>query len=301
MVQAETSRASKRSRRGCLLFIDSIGFNLSVKRSFTKSEFFGSQFALVVVALEGEQDVSLLHVSDIERIVIYNLFGSRDVQLIWLSVLNLLLCRDGNRQGGARRSFVPGVSLQLFLELLHFRTKLEDCMRQYLYLLFVVMLGTRTAASDRGNTRVEVGVWGDAVFREHFRRDASALGKDAELLRNVAKLTDVARPFVGVHNLLCLRCESYGLGDIVAFGSIHRELLEEQDCVALSLAQGWNLNVDGAEAVVKVLAETSLLDGVGDVHVCGSHDTDVSFPRSTAADTKILACLQNSKQSCLCA
>ena len=68
----------------------------------------------------------------------------------------------------------------------------------------------------------------------------------------------------------------------------------------MSFAQGRNLDVDGGEAIIEVLAEPSLLDGCGDIHVCGSHDAYICLARSAAADPQILACFQDSKQSGLC-
>ena len=62
-----------------------------------------------------------------------------------------------------------------------------------------------------------------------------------------------------------------------------------------------NLDVDGAETVVEVFAEASLLDGVGDVHVGGSHDASIGLARCAAAHSQIFACLQNAQQSGLCA
>ena len=57
-------------RRVRLLFVDSIGFNLSVKRSLADAELFGGQFSLVVVALQSKQDVAFLHIADVECVVV---------------------------------------------------------------------------------------------------------------------------------------------------------------------------------------------------------------------------------------
>ena len=192
---------------------------------------------------------------------------------------------------------MPVASLQLLLEFLNLGAQFEDGVCQDLYLLLVVVSAVGVASAYCGNAGVVVGVWGDAVLREDFRGDASALGEYAELFRDVAQLAYVARPFVGADHFLCLGCEAYGFGDVVACGGVERELLEEEHGIALPLAQGRYLDVDGAEAVVEVLAEASLLDGVGYVHVGGCHDADVCPSRRAAAHAEVLSRLEDAEQA----
>ena len=196
---------------------------------------------------------------------------------------------------------MPIMSLQFLFEFLHFRTKFEDCVSKNFYLLLVVMLGVRTASSDCGNSCICIGIWRDTMFCKHFRRDASTFGKNAELLRNVTKLTDITGPFIGINHLFCFWRESDRLRDVVALCRIERNLFEEKNSITLTFAQGWYLDIDGAKTVVEVFAETSLLDGIGNVHICGGDDANVSLSWRTATDSKILTCFQYSKQSCLSA
>ena len=48
----------------CILFIDSVCFDLAVESAFADAKLLGCELTLVVVALEGKQDVAFLHVAD---------------------------------------------------------------------------------------------------------------------------------------------------------------------------------------------------------------------------------------------
>jgi hypothetical protein len=142
------------------------------------------------------------------------------------------------------------VSLQLLFEFLHFGTKLKDGVGEDFDFLLVVVLSIVAAPSDGGYAGICFGVWRDAVFGKHFRRNAPALGENAELLGDVAELTYVARPFVGVDDGLCLGREADGFRDVVTSGCVERELLEDYDIQNVLNAFSFTYSANGHDFYV---------------------------------------------------
>ena len=77
---------------------------------------------------------------------------------------------------------------------------------------------------------------------------------------------------------------------------IRGELAEEEIDVVLAVAQGGHTDLDGVEAVVKVLAEPALADCVQEIDVGRGHDADVGLLDLRGTDLHILAVLQHTEQ-----
>ena len=140
----------------------------------------------------------------------------------------------------------------------------------------------------------------DAIAFENLRCYLHSVLHDTEVLDDVLELTYVARPLVCHDYLFGFGTEAYGLGYAVLGCGVHGKHLEEQDAVYAALAQGRHLDVDGAETIVKVFAETSFAYGTGYVDIGGSHDANVGLARLVTTYPYIFAGLKDSQQTSLC-
>src|SRR5690606_2489285 len=94
--------------------------------------------------------------------------------------------------------------------------------------------------------------------------------KDTDLLCDILQLPDIARPSVIHHQLLSLLSESHTRHAIL-LSEITGKFSEQQHDIIPTLAQGRNDDRNRVQTIVEILAEASLVDGIGHVDVRGSH------------------------------
>ena len=112
---------------------------------------------------------------------------------------------------------------------------------------------------------------------------------------HVLELADVARPVVPLQQLQRLARDA-GHRLVHLLGVLREEVLGEQRDVLAPLAQRRQHDRDDVEAVVQVLAEPALGDGLGQVLVGGGDDPDVGLQFLEAADAAEAPLLQHAQQ-----
>ena len=133
------------------------------------------------------------------------------------------------------------------------------------------------------------------VRLEHPGCYLAFLGDDAQLFGEVLELADIAAPVVVLQELFGVLGER-DAGDGVLVGEVGDELAEEQGDIVLAFAQCGHMDLDAAEAVVEVLAETSLADGVRQVEVGGCDDAHVGLADCGLAHADIFAGLEHTQE-----
>ena len=119
------------------------------------------------------------------------------------------------------------------------------------------------------------------------------------MLGDVLQLSDIARPFVFQHQLLCFGRE-FEARQTVFLHHLEGEEPEQQQDVIASVSQRRHVYRNGVEAVVEVFSETSLADCLPHVDVCGSHDSHVCLPHFLSSDPYVFACFEHAQQAGLC-
>ena len=187
---------------------------------------------------------------------------------------------SGNRLGGhARFEFVDA----------HLQPRNHS--HQHLTLFLV---GMRTLDYGRSGHRRIVG-----QIRTHdVAADIVSGLKKGQLLDHILELAHIAGPAVTPHDKPRLLGER-NLRQAPAFGKVCRKLAGEQPDVAATVAQRRNGNLDGREAVVKVLTEAPLLHGTEHVDVGGGNHADIGFLNRRRADFKKFAGFEHAQQASL--
>ena len=138
------------------------------------------------------------------------------------------------------------------------------------------------------------------VVRKDFRGyDTTIAHENGHLLCDVLQLTDISGPLVSLHDLRRFGSEGDAFGHLVFRRNLHGKLLEKEDDILATLAQGRHLDGDGAQTKEEVLTKLAIADSVLDVHVRGCYDADICLSHVTGAHTDIFARLQHTKQTCL--
>ena len=148
---------------------------------------------------------------------------------------------------------------------------------------------------------------GEPTGRPAGRRDrlAEDVGADLErgagreddgALEDVLQLADVARPGIGDRAGACVSGLIPSNRLPILRGELVEEELRQQRDVLRPLAERRELDREDAEAVVQVLAERLLADGLEQVAIGGGDDPDVDLHRRRAADPVELVLLQDAEQ-----
>ena len=93
-----------------------------------------------------------------------------------------------------------------------------------------------------------------------------------------------------------------GEGDLagaVLVDEVAQEQPGQQHDVVTALTQGRHVDLHRREAVVQVLTELAVLDGLHHVLVGGGHDADVGLAHGAVAHAQVFAVLEHAQQACL--
>ena len=134
------------------------------------------------------------------------------------------------------------------------------------------------------------------VFRQGLCREVAVGLHDGNLLGDVLQLAHIAVPTVVFQHLHRIRCQRDGR-DVVALGEVGGKLAEQQRDVAFPFAQGGDVDRDGVQPVIQILAETAFFDSQRQVDIGGSHNSDVGFHHLAAANADKLAVFEHTQQS----
>ena len=137
--------------------------------------------------------------------------------------------------------------------------------------------------------------------RQYLRCNDALLGEDAHLLNHILQLTYVPRPFVGHHHLLGLWSKAQRLWNAILLSCVHCKFLEQEQHVIVSLTQRRHLHADGAEPIVKILAETTFANGLLYLNVSGSNNAHVGLLGFRTSHRDVFTRFQDTQQSHLCA
>ena len=119
------------------------------------------------------------------------------------------------------------------------------------------------------------------------------------MLGDVLQLSDIARPFVFQHQLLCFGRELEAR-QTVFLHHLEGEEPEQQNDVVAPLSQWRHADGYGVEAVVEVFAESSFADGLRHVDVCCCHNAHVGLLYFHCPHRNVFSRFEHSQQPCLC-
>ena len=163
------------------------------------------------------------------------------------------------------------------------RADVEPASFQHLYNVLALDFGQGEQCVPVGVVGVVDGLGGVAEEGQIVGGDVVAPGEGRGPLYRVAKFADVAGPgrfFQAFHGFGA----DAEAGLLVARGVVVEEVLREKGDVAGALAEGRQFDFHGADAVVEVAAEASVLDGALEVAVGGGDDADVGVGLALGAD-----------------
>src|ERR1700678_4405874 len=132
------------------------------------------------------------------------------------------------------------------------------------------------------------------VAGQQSRVDDGGAGENHAALDDVFELAHVAGP------LVVYQC-AHGVGgelagfEIVLFGEVFEEAVDEQRNVFAAAAQGGQVDGDDVEAVEEVVAKLAVADGLAQVDVGGGYDADIDLRLLRAAERGEAAVLQDAQ------
>ena len=104
--------------------------------------------------------------------------------------------------------------------------------------------------------------------------DGRPFAENRRPFQDVAKLSDISRPFVLEERLSCLARQTSGWPAEGPADLLQKGLAQRHD-VGRTFSQRRNLDIEDPEAVEQVLAKVAALDGFAQVAVGGGDDADV--------------------------
>ena len=137
------------------------------------------------------------------------------------------------------------------------------------------------------------GAAGD-VAGEQASADERGGGENYAALDDVFELADVAGPLVVDESAHGVWGEFADL-EVVLFGEVVEEAVDEQGDIFSAAAQRRHLDGDDVEAVVEIVAELAFADGLAEVDVGGGDDADVDLNLLIAADGHEAALLEDAE------
>src|SRR5712675_1387609 len=128
-----------------------------------------------------------------------------------------------------------------------------------------------------------------------LRGNKPALAQDRRPLERVAKLPDVAWPFVPEQRVLGVAGEP-GRRAAKRLADVLKERVGEQQDVAFALTKRWNLDIEHLEAIVQILTEIAAFDSFSQVAVGGGDHPDVRLLRPRTAQPLKFALLEDAQE-----
>ena len=130
---------------------------------------------------------------------------------------------------------------------------------------------------------------------ELFSSYLSARFNQANLLCDIAELTDIARPIIVFEQLIGIGGEA-NERHLILFGELRYELAEKQWDVVFSVTQRGHLNLYHVESIEQVHTEAPLLYSTLEVDVGSSHYAHVGVLHLLAAHLDILSFFQYAQE-----
>src|SRR5882762_1715997 len=125
--------------------------------------------------------------------------------------------------------------------------------------------------------------------------DEPSIGEDERPLDGVLQFTDVARPAVRHEEIASLRTETC-LTPAHSARELAQEVVGQHEDIVRPLPQGGEMDAEDGESVVEVTAETPIHDGLLQIAVGRCDETNVGAERRRAADTLVLALLNDAEE-----
>ena len=107
-----------------------------------------------------------------------------------------------------------------------------------------------------------------------LRCDDLPITEDSGLTNAVFELPDISWPGIVFHQRYGARSEVFNARTIFVAGSFQNEPRQQHEVIT-TLPQWWKLNFNNVEAVIKVFSKASGFDGLFEVFMGRSKDTDV--------------------------
>ena len=131
-----------------------------------------------------------------------------------------------------------------------------------------------------------------------MRADRIFVGEDDGAIEDVAELAYVARPAVVEQHFAGSVGEAEVWAAMEASEVIEKEIDEQADVVA-AIAEWRQVQLEDAEAIVKVLAKAFVADILLEILICGGDDANIDGYFFGATDGQERVAFENSQQFCL--